>query len=98
MNTTYEYHLNDDERIEKVQVESFFQAFIKKKTGVNFTTKIIRGLKFITTKGRNIPPDINLTGNKVEFEDFPGYTLGYVAGKSDLRVDQLQFFWYRSEE
>jgi hypothetical protein len=73
-------------------------TFIKVNTGVEFTTTVIRGLKFITTKGRRIPPGIPLTGNDVVTEQFLGYTLGYVTGKSGLRVDQLQFFWYRSEE
>jgi hypothetical protein len=55
-------------------------------------------LKFITTKVRSIPPDIYLAGNDVELEYFPGYTLGYVTGKSGLRIDQLQFFWYRTKQ
>jgi hypothetical protein len=98
MNTTYEYHLNDNERVEKVQVKALLEPFINPNNRLKFTTKIIRGLKFITTKGRRIPPGIPLTGNDVETEQFLGYTLGYVTGKSGLRIDQLQFFWYRAEE
>jgi hypothetical protein len=97
MNTTYEYHLDDDERIEKVQVESSPWTF-PGDDDVRWTTQIIIGLKFITTKNRTIPSDIPLTGNDVQSEYFPGYTLGYVTGKSDLRINQLQFFWYLSEE
>jgi hypothetical protein len=98
MNTTYKYHLNDNERVEKVQIKALFETFINANNGLKFTTKIIRGLQFITTKGRRIPSGIPLTGNDVETEQFLGYTLGYVTGKSGLRIDQLQFFWYRSEE
>ncbi len=96
MNTTYEYHLDDDERIVKVQVKSVPDKYIKPNNGIKLTTQIIRGLKFITTKGRSIPPNINLTGNGLEVEYFPGYTLGYVTGRSDGKIDQLQFFWYRT--
>jgi hypothetical protein len=98
MNTTYEYHLNDNERVEKVQVKALLETFINANNGLKFTTKIIRGLKFITTKNRTIPSDIPLTGNDVQSEEFHGYTLGYVTGKSGLRIDQLQFFWYRVEQ
>jgi hypothetical protein len=97
MNTTYKYHLDDDERIEKVQVKLLPERFKNAKTGP-FTMKIIRGLKFITTKGRSFPPNINLTGNGLEVEYFPGYTLGYVTGKSVSTIHQLQFFWYRTEQ
>ncbi len=96
MNTTYEYHLDDDERIVKVQVKLLLETFINAYNGLKFTTKIIRGLQFITTKDRRIPPGISLTGDDVETEQFLGYTLGYVTGKSGLRIDQLQFFWYRT--
>jgi hypothetical protein len=97
INRTHEYYLNDDERIEKVQVKSLRTAF-SRHDGSSFAIKIITGLKFITTKGRSIPPDINLTGNGVELESFPGYTIGYVTGKSGTKIDQLQFFWYRTEQ
>jgi hypothetical protein len=97
MNRTHKYHLDDDERIKKVQVKSSPWTFLG-DDGVRWTTQIIIGLKFITTKNRTVPSDIPLTGNDVESEYFPGYILGHVAGKSALRIDQLQFFWYRVEE
>ncbi len=82
----------------KVQVKLLLETFINAYNGLKFTTKIIRGLQFITTKDRRIPPGISLTGDDVETEQFLGYTLGYVTGKSGLRIDQLQFFWYRVEQ
>jgi hypothetical protein len=60
-----------------------------------YTQKLVRGLKFVTTKGQRIPPGPLLTGNDVQSENFTGYTLGYVTGRSGQKIDQLQFFWYR---
>lgn len=94
INSTYKYYLDNDERIERVHVKSFHVTFISNN---DHTTKVIRGLKFVTTKDRIIPPGIQLTGDDVEFEYFPGYTLGYVTGKSGFTIDQLQFFWYRTD-
>jgi hypothetical protein len=97
INATYKYLLQDDERIEYVQVKSSFMTFIPENT-YSPTKKIIRGLKFVTTKRRAIPPDINLIGNDVESEHFPGYTVGYATGRSDQNINQLQFFWYLTEQ
>jgi hypothetical protein len=94
INSTLEYHLNDDERIDQVRVKSYEVKF----TSSGQITKIIRGLQFVTTKGRSIPPGILLTGYNVQFESIPGYTLGYVTGKTGVRIDQLQFFWYRTKQ
>ncbi len=97
IDSPYEYQLDKDERINKVQVKSFPMP-VAHYNGVKITTKIITGLQFITTKDRRIPSDITLTGKDVETEQFLGYTLGYVTGKSGLRIDQLQFFWYRTKQ
>jgi hypothetical protein len=94
---TYKHILADDERIEHVQVKSFDMTFISSNIYIS-TQKTIRGLKFVTTKGRSIPPNINLTGNDVESEHFPGYTLGYATGRSGQNINQLQFFWYLTEQ
>ncbi len=93
LNRTYEYHLNDDERIKEVQIQLVDKEFLRHDNS-SLTIKIITGLKFITTKGQSFPPNIDLTGDGIQSESFPGYTLWYVTGKSALTVDQLQFFWY----
>ena len=91
-----EYHLNDDERIEEIFVKASDVFFLGQNNTVN-RVKVIKGLQFITTKGRQIPPDIALTGDDVNFEHIPGYTLGYATGKTGSKIDQLQFFWYRTK-
>jgi hypothetical protein len=96
-NRTGKYHLDQDERIEKVQVQSLEKRFSRHDEST-FNLRMITRLIFITTKGRSIPPNTNLTGTGVEVEYFPGYTLGYVTGKSGSKIDQLQFFWYRTEQ
>jgi hypothetical protein len=90
----HEYHLDDDERIEQVRVKSYHEQF----GSDGAIAKLIRGLQFVTTKGRIIPPSIPLKRYQVEFESFLGYTLGYVTGKSGTKIDQLQFFWYRTKQ
>lgn len=54
--------------------------------------KIINGLKFLTRKGRMIPPDSNLNGPFGE-EHYPGYVLSYATGRSGGLLDPLQFYW-----
>ena len=97
INTIYKFNLTDDERIEKVRVHSSYQTFTAGEKP-RLTTKLIRKVGFITTKGRSIPPDLDLADNGVEFEQFPGYTVGYVTGRSGGNVDQLQFVWYRTKQ
>ncbi len=94
INSTHKYYLNADERIEEVRVKSYNVQFGSDRV----IAKIIRGLQFVTTKNRTIPPDILLTGDQVESESFRGYTLGYVTGKSGQSINQLQFFWYRTKQ
>jgi hypothetical protein len=55
--------------------------------------RIIIILRFFTTKGRSTP-EIDHERGEMFTEDFEGYTLGYVAGRSVRFVDQLQFYWY----
>lgn len=91
-----EYHLKDDERIEEIYVKASDVFFLGHNNTVN-AVKVIKRLQFITTSGRQIPPDIALTGDDVKFEHIPGYTLGYATGKTGSKIDQLQFFWYRTK-
>lgn len=96
-NASFEYHLNYDERIHQVRIGSVLTRFLV-NNGITYTTTLINGIQFVTRKGRMVPSDIVLAHCKVETEYFPGYTLGYVTGRSGLRIDQLQFFWYLTEE
>jgi hypothetical protein len=92
--STHKYNLNPQERIKEVRVISYGVQFVKNGP----TEKIIRGLQFVTTNNTIIPQNVPSTGSQDDSESFPGYTLGYVTGKSsDKRIDQLQFFWYRTE-
>jgi hypothetical protein len=94
MGSTQKFDLNQDEKIYKVQVNVFDMVFLI-SNGTLYTTKIIKALKFFTTKGRSIPPYSSQIG-KTFTEEFGGYTLGYVTGQSGQCIDQLQFFWYRT--
>jgi hypothetical protein len=95
INSKHIYNLTADERIKDVQVKSFNRTLLG-NNNYKSVPKLVTGLKFITTNNRTIPPDFNLTGDDVQSENFTGYTLGYVTGKSGGRIDQLQFFWYRT--
>ena len=97
MNSTSTYHLEHDEKISEVRVKSSDMTFITPAKNL-FTTRIVKGLQFITTKGRHIPSDVIVEHDDdvVESESFPGYTLGYATGRTGLMIDQLQFFWYRT--
>ena len=96
INSAYQFDLHDDERIEEIHVKSSDVFFV----GANdraIRVRVVRGIQFLTTKARRIPPDIVLTGDDVQSESILGYTLGYATGKSGQRIDQLQFFWYRTK-
>jgi hypothetical protein len=58
---------------------------------------LIRGIQFYTTKGRKIPSYKDEEDDQPFFEQYNGYILGYVTGKSARYIDQLQFYWYRTE-
>jgi len=94
MESTEKFDLNQDEKIYKVQINVFDLLFLI-TNGTSYTTKVIKALKFFTTKGRSIPPYNSQTG-KIFTEEFGGYTLGYVTGRAGQCIDQVQFYWYRT--
>lgn len=96
-NSSFNYELEEDERIEQVSVKTSWLDFYN-ATNFPFTKKVIVGLQFTTTKNRSIPPGLYLIGDGVRYERFPGYTLGYATGNDALKIDQLQFFWYRTKD
>jgi hypothetical protein len=94
IHSAVEYDLNQDERIYVVQVNTIMVQFTS-DSNKSYTTEIIINLQFFTNKGRTIPPNTSVEGN-VYTERFNGYTLGYATGRAGLRIDQIQFFWYRT--
>ena len=94
MHSTRIYHFDDDERVENVIVISSDQTY-GSPGKTYYTTDIVKGFQFITTKGRTIPADISHINGAGRSERFPRYVLGYVTGKVGLSIDQLQFMWYR---
>ena len=97
INSTHTYHLDDDERVDEVTV-GFSNYLFGDPNNNHFSTVLIKGLQFRTTKGRTIPPDFPLLNSDIRSERFPGYILGYAAGSSALAIDQLQFVWYRTKK
>ena len=96
VNLPNEYHLDDGERIVKVQVRIENTLFYTDTSqSSTYSTKLIKGLKFTTNKGRSFPP-VTLQGDNIETEENFGFILGYVAGKAGRYIDQLQFYWYRA--
>ena len=97
IDSAYAYYLDKDERIEEVSVTSSNVTFVVVNVANSFyKTKVTKGLKFLTTKGRTIPSGALRAGGDMQSERFSGYTLGYATGRSGLVIDRLQFFWYRT--
>ena len=65
--------------------------------GTNQTISVITGLEFLSNKGRFSPLYSDELGETFS-EQYDGYTLGYVTGRSAEYVEQIQFVWYRSIE
>lgn len=92
-NDTDSFVLDENDRINKVQVlvddETLYVG------GITKCVSLIRGIRFFTTNGKFSRSIDHLPG-ELHTEKFDGYTVGYVSGRSGLRVDQLQFHWYRN--
>jgi hypothetical protein len=90
--TEKQFLLAKDEKIYKVQVkvDDVMLYTNNKPAG---TTKLIRAIRFFTTKGQS-SQSIDHAGGEMFTEQFDGYTLGYVTGRTGSFVDQLQFYWY----
>ena len=94
-NSSTKYELDSDERIGKVSVDCS-NLNIYEINEISVPTRTVTGVQFYTTKNRTIPPYIKLRGENVQYEFFPGYTLGYVTGTAANEIGQLQFVWYRT--
>jgi len=95
INDTYQrFFLGKDEKINKIQVKiDYVQLY---KDGIpTIYTRLIMGIRFFTTKDRKSQSIDNIPG-ETYIEQFDGYILGYVTGKSGRYIDQLQFYWYKN--
>jgi hypothetical protein len=87
--------LEKGERICKVQGKLIHRTLTMRDTSQILVT-LIGEIQFFTTKDR-VSPSYNQEDGNIFTEQFDGYTLGYVAGRSGLYIDQLQLFWYRTD-
>jgi len=93
---TQTYILDNDERIYKVQGQ-ITNMLHTEVDNSKYRRTWIRGIQFFTTKGRKIPSYKEEDDDETFFEQYNGYTLGYVSGRSYRNIDQLKFYWYRTE-
>ena len=90
------FNLSDDERINKVQGHIITTQETLPDNSV-YDRTWIRVMQFFTTKGRTFPEYIPKTNDKIFIDQHDGYVLGYVNGRSDQRIDQVQFHWYQMD-
>ncbi len=88
--TEFNFH---QERIVKVEGQIVDKVFIL-DNGTEFTKPVVTGIKF-TTKENHANHLFNESSGINFNESFPGYMLGYVTGRSNQYIEQIQFFWYR---
>jgi hypothetical protein len=92
---TERFILDKDEKIWKVQGKLIRRTLFMRDASRVLAT-LIGQIEFFTTKGR-VSSSHNQEDGEIFTEQYDGYTLGYVAGRSGLYIDQLQFFWYRTD-
>ncbi|CAF0869077.1 unnamed protein product [Rotaria sp. Silwood1] len=90
-----QFEFDNDEKIERVEGQLINENIVF-PNGTNITTSRITGLQFFSTKGR-ASPSYNGRLGETFTENFDGYTVGFVTGRSNHYINQLQFFWYRTE-
>ncbi len=84
--------LDKDEKVYKVQI--VYENTPYWKNNIKRIVPTVRGIRLFTTKGRASPSIDHAQGTKV-IEQFDGYTVGYVSGRSGIYLDQIQFHWHR---
>ncbi|CAF0711831.1 unnamed protein product [Adineta steineri] len=89
-----DFQFDKNEKIQRVEGQ-YLNKTIVFSNGTNVTMPIITGLQFYTTKGHASPSYAGEEGVTFE-EEYEGYTLWYVTGRSDEYIHQLQFYWYRT--
>jgi hypothetical protein len=86
------FFLDEDENVDKVQVKLDNVQLYDNHVPVG-NPRLVIAIRFFTTKGRS-SPDISQARGDNYTEQYPGYTLGYIAGRSGRYIDQIQFYWY----
>lgn len=90
------FNFDKGDKIYKVEGQ-IIDATIVSLNGTNLTIPIITGIQFSSESDLH-NPTYNGPPGKTFTEEFEGYTLGYVNGRSRQYIEQLQFFWYRKED
>ncbi len=88
------FFLDEEERISKVQVKLEYVQLYDDNVPAE-KPKLVMAIQFFTTKGRS-SPDISQAAGEMYTEEYPGYTLGYIAGRSGRFIDIIQFYWYQT--
>lgn len=87
------FYLGKTERIKKVQI--VVNSQILYVNDIRKLVPLICGVRLFATNGQTSPSIDHFKG-EFHTEQFDGYIVGYVTGRSGLYVDQLQFHWYRN--
>lgn len=87
------FHFATNDKIKRVQGRLVNKTIDSDR---NFTKLIITGLEF-TSEDDVTSPMYRETLGEMFTEEYDGYTLGYATGKSREYIEQIQFFWYKSE-
>lgn len=88
------FQFDPDEKIYKVQGQIIHENVVYPH-GINKMSSRITGLQFFSTEGR-ASPSYNGQLGETFIEEFEGYTLGYMTGRSTEYIQQLQLLWYRT--
>ncbi len=88
-----EHKFDENEKINKVEGQ-IVKKIIVLDNGTNITKVLITGIQFSSTEDHASHSYDGPLGTSFS-ESFDGYTLGYVTGRADQYIEQIQFFWYR---
>ncbi|CAF1658942.1 unnamed protein product [Adineta ricciae] len=94
-NTIEQFIINEDERINKVQVVVNCVELLV--NGARKLVPLVRGIRLFTKNGHT-SQSIDHLERDLYTEEFEGYFVGYVTGRSGLLIDQLQFHWFRNDQ
>ena len=84
----------DRDGIKKVEGHIIDKTF-QSQNGTFYTKPVITAIRF--TSFKDVPSPIYNQSSGIRFtESFQGYRLGYVTGRSNEYIEQIQFIWYRN--
>jgi hypothetical protein len=87
------FDFDKGDKIYKVEGQLINKTIVS-TNGTNLTISIITGLQFFSESKMNSLSYNGPFGEEFT-EEVPDYTLGYVTGRSNQYIEQLQFVWYR---